>query len=372
MNKTLILLFLLTSLVSCSSSKKEKEEDPLKASMQGQSFDFLSSRPIHELIIGWSEMLADIESYSGNISALKDKAYPLRLKLMGNWNIDILPAGSFMIAKNKDEGSFTATVVQPASLFTNVGGIVNMGYIAAKLSRISGNQGTLSISGNLECLYPFTFYQKNGSIINFEKLQSSYDLDFIISNPKALSLQTLNRYSAIFKRRVGSEENASVKIKLVNKNTGKVYIGDELLVPTCAPNYGHRKNSKFLPVKAGQCLHHIQSQGNAYNLGKNKKVALAEVFLNSCERPIQCDLPARYAYLHKGKIAYVEKKDYSLFIAPKSTRKVDTSWNYNSYMGSYRETLYTAAKISKSLLEGINDLEKKPADDSLITCRWGD
>lgn len=362
-----LIVFLCLIGVGCSRTKTP-EAPPAQIIQEvgpATTFDFLSSRPIHELIIGWESMLSDINAHLGQKMSLKGKKYELRLKLKGQWLLEILPSRAFQV-RRLEEGKFLAQILSPSLLFEDIGGLEKMAYIAARLSRVGGHEGKLAISGNLECLYPFSFYQQNGEIVNFEKIQHSYLVDFIISHPEALYLQNLSRFSAIFKRPIGNAQDVTVSLKLTHKQSGEIYQGEQLAVPACAPYMGMQKDARFQPRLASQCLHHLKSEGEAYNSQKNRLVKTSESFTNSCDRDIKCSLPARYAYLQRGKIAYVENKNYPFTVAPRKITQVDTSWNFNSYMGRYSETLYTAARVGKDIV----DFLPKSKDSLFIDCQW--
>lgn len=326
-----VICFFLLLLGSCSSLTNQLVKETLT---------------IDKLVEGWAPMVSDIQSYSDNVPGLQDKKYRLKVKLEGEWNLSVMPRNAFLIEKS-DSNYFYASVVNPYLLFENLGGLSKMTYVQAELSKAGGEQGAIDLRGETSCLYEVSFYQKNGSLVNFEKLSAAYNFDFVISPPQELSIAQMLPTSVIFKRSAKSNNQAQVQIRLVSKTQNEVYLGQLVQIPSCQTSQ-EQSSGTMLKATPGQCVRHYQTLGQSLENDKRRSHEMVEVFGNLCEREIKCEMPVRFGLVKDGKIIEAKDKLINFSLAPKSHQKIDVNWTHKSedfdskiYLGSYfpKETL---------------------------------
>lgn len=329
--KNLLIVTLVLTISSCARLSNRLAEDTLT---------------IDKLVYGWAPMITDIQSYSDNVQALQDKRYRLNIKLDGEWNLSIMPRNAFLIEK-ADANYFYATVINPYLLFENLGGLSKMTYVQAELSKAGGEQGAIDLRGETACLYEVSFYQKNGSLVNFEKLSAAYNFDFIINPPQELSISQMLPTSVVFKRSADSNEEAQVQIRLVSKNQNEVYLGQAVRIPSCHTSMAQSSRAT-LDATPGQCVRHYQTLGQSLENDTRRSHEMVEIFGNLCDKDIKCQMPARFGLVKDGKIVEAKDKLIDFSLKAKSHQKIDVSWTHKKedfdskiYLGSYfpKETL---------------------------------
>lgn len=334
-------LFILSILLfnSCATKTPQNLDDTLT---------------MEKLVSGWAEMVNDLQGYSTKIQELQDKRYRLKVTLEGDWNLAVTPRNAFLIEKGK-LGLFYVSVVNPYLLFENLGGISKMTYVQAELSKAGGEQGAIDLSGETACLYQVSFFQKNGALVNFDKLSTAYDFDFLIDPPRELEIYQMLPTSVIFKRSTESNEESQVQIRLISKNKNEVYLGQVVRIPACHQSAASRPTAT-LEVTPGQCVRHYQTLGAPLETDKRLDHEMEEVFGNLCERTIQCFMPARFGLIKAGKIVSAKDKKISFVIPPKTHQKINVSWSHESrehdskiYLGSYftKEAMLPGVEINQ-------------------------
>lgn len=317
---------------------------------------------MEKLISGWAEMVNDLQGYSTRIQELQDKRYRLKVTLEGDWNVAVTPRNAFLIEKGK-LGSFHVTVVNPYLLFENLGGISKMTYVQAELSKAGGEQGAIDLSGETSCLYQVSFFQKNGSLVNFDQLSTAYDFDFVIDPARELEIHQMLPTSVIFKRNPESNEESQVQIRLISKNKNEVYLGQVVRIPACHNSDSSRARAT-LDVTPGQCVRHYQTLGAPLETDKRLDHQMEEVFGNLCERNIQCIMPARFGLIKAGKVVSAKDKNISFMIPAKTHQKMSVSWTHEKM--EFDSKIYLGSYFTKeSMLEGVEVNQYKQ-----LKCEW--
>ncbi|MFN8370666.1 MAG: hypothetical protein U0T83_08600 [Bacteriovoracaceae bacterium] len=356
MNIKLIIMLLLVSILSVKCASR----GPLMSEVIDES-----DAPIDDLIDGWRELITFVENNGPSSITLKQEEFILKVKLSGNWNLEILPKDAFSISKIKEQ-EFSVYISNPRKLFDESSGLLKMVYIQAKLSKVGGNKGTVSLSSDLKCMYPIKFYQPSGIPVDFGKINKGYSYDFIISDTNEVNFIGVNKEDAIFSRRLGSYEEANVKIRLQDRKTGDEYIGKEVKIPACTANEKSAVDEVLMYRTPGQCARHLKTKGTNFEMSKASKFKASEVFTNNCETAVKCVIKSRYGYVKKGKILDVKEVVKSVTLNPYEVTIVDTSYDFDESL-KFDSKIYFSSLYSKDILPKNYDL---PSNQPLMECVW--
>jgi len=353
MTKIIAFSFLILFVPACSLFKTEGTID-LKD----------STLTIDQLVEGWPEMLSEIKAGSGSIAALSGRRFNLRIVLEGSWNLSITPQNAFRIERGTKENHFTATIVNPFVLFDNLGGLSKMTYVQAELSKAGGEQGAIELTSRVECLYRVRFFQKNGSLVDFNQIGAAYDYDFVISPSESLSIHSMTTTSVLFARSQNFNEEASVQVRLISKNQKEVYLSNQVRVPKCHESLVQNESEK-INQHAGLCLRHLQTQGEKLESNRELTQSLREVFGNNCDREIKCTMSARYGLLKDQKIIRAQDKDYVFQVKPQGYTEIDASYTYPSGV-DFDSKLYLGGALTKEAIP----INYEPAQYKPVVCEW--
>lgn len=323
-----------------------------------------STLTIDQLVAGWPEMLSEIKAESGNIAALSGRKFNLRIVLEGSWNLNITPQNAFRIERGSQENLFTATIVNPFVLFDNLGGLSKMTYVQAELSKAGGEQGAIELSSRVECMYRVRFFQKNGSLVDFNQISAAYDYDFVISPSDSLSIHSMTSTSVQFARSQNFNDEASVQVRLVSKNQKEVYLSNQVRVPKCHESLVQSEAQK-INQHAGLCLRHLQTQGVKLESNRELTQSLREVFGNNCDRGIKCTMTARYGLLRDQKIIQAQDKEFVFQVRPQEYTEIDASFTYPAGV-EFDSKLYLGGTLTKE----ATPINYEPAQYKPVVCEW--
>ncbi len=335
-----IKFYLMLILVACLSVKCASR-GPLMSEVIDDT-----DAPIDDLIDGWRELITYVENN-------------------GPSAITLNPKDAFSISKVKEQ-EFSVHISNPRKLFDETSGLLKMVYIQAKLSKVGGNKGTVSLSSDLKCMYPIKFYQPSGIPVDFGKITKGYAYDFIISDTGEVNFIGVNKEDAIFSRRLGSYEEVNVKIRLQDRRTGDEYIGKEVKIPACTANEKSAVDEILMYRSPGQCIRHLKTNGSNFEQSKVAKFKASEVFTNNCETAIKCVLKSRYGSVKKGKILDVKEIVKSVTFNPYEAVTVDTSFEFDENL-KFDSKIYSSSLYSKDILPKNYDL---PSNQPLMECVW--
>ncbi len=352
-----ILLCLL--MVSFNFGCSLQQRQSVKTTGVGQT-------EIGDLVEGWNEMLSTIRKSSDNPSSLQGKSFLLRIKLQGEWKLNIAPMNAFNVERIDMSGKRKVTVINPGLLFEQKGGLTTMSYIRAQLSKMGGQRGNIDLQGQIACLFETGFYQDNKRV-DLEKLKEAFEYEVIISHPDIVELYAQTPRSLIFRRLKDNRTEVSVKLLLKDINSDDTYMTDTVSIPICNAPGTQGINAVMETLSPGQCIRHIYTSGDVFIQGKGDGIEIAEIFGNSCQKSVQCKLIAKYGLVNNGEIAFADSKHFTFIIPPYQSVRVDTSWIAPKDK-SHEARIYTASTISKDAIPQQRLLELDERD--YLQCIW--
>ena len=215
-------------------------------------------------------------------------------------------------------------------------------------------------------MYPIKFYQPSGIPVDFGKISKGYSYDFIISDTSEVNFIGVNKEDAIFSRRLGSYEEASVKIRLQDRKTRDEYVGKEVKIPACTANEKSAVDEILMYRSPAQCIRHLKTNGSNFEMSKASKFKASEVFTNNCDTPVKCTIKSRYGYVKKGKILNVKEIPKWITFNPYEATVVDTSYDFDESV-KFDSKIYFSSLYSKDILPKNYDL---PSNQPLMECVW--
>jgi len=349
--KPIIFLCSLLILFSCSSPNTRKESLHLSSN-------------ISELVDGWDDMISFIRDNLEKKSLLATKRFPLHIKLSGDWGLDIRPQDAFAITK-LSSNRLEAQIVDPDLLVEKRGGLSKMTFVGARLSKVGGDGGSISISPSLSCMYEVSFYQRD-KLVNFPELKQAYEYDVVFQGSEILELYGERDTSLLFKRKSGGNySETSVYLLLRDKVTGEQFVTSPVIVPPCMKAPPSKTDALLIPRRPDQCVRHMGTEGSPVMKGIDREAQLGERLYNECQFPIRCKMLARYGYVKKSKLVAAQFKEYAFILPPFKEMSVNTSWKYDKTGVEFDTRLYTAG--TKPALLGV---ERKSGEEDFLNCEW--
>lgn len=335
----------------------------------------ISSSNIGEVIIGWNEMLEQIEQNSNKIEELNNRQFKLTLKLSGEWTLNITPQEALLLTPVEGEmGEFIVKVINAQKLFDMSSGILKRSYIEAKLIKTGGEKGSINLTGAIDCLYDVSFYQINGEKVNFDQISSGHQEEFIISHPDILKQVGKKKDAVTFARPFGDEEEITLSLKLIDKGTSEVYQTPTILIPSCNKVNPTQADVKRMVRKADQCLVHLKGGSKVFNDSSLQFKAL-EVFANNCSEPIECKMVAKYGVISKSSLKKVYQKEFIFTIGGLEFENIDTSYmiltKSNEMNVNFDSKIYSIPTMGRaSVPQGALSLLENSQESDFIHCQF--
>lgn len=330
---------------------------------------------IGDLIIGWNEMLMDMEEHTLKMDELAGRQYKLTLKLAGDWGLQVTPESALQVTPVEGEsGQFILKVINAQKLFELTSGLIKRAYIEAKLTKIGGDKGKINLTGALDCLFDVSFHQINGEKVNFEQLSSGHIDEFIINNPDVLKLVAKKKDAVTFSRPYGGDEEITLSLKLTDKTTKEVYESAPIMIPNCSKGNSQEPNIKRLVRKADQCLMHLKGGPKVINDQENV-IRAVEVFANNCPEPIECTMTAKYGLVQGPNVKKVFHKEFTFNVGALDHLVLDTTYNIPAdTQQSFHSKIYSIPVLAKDAipLESLSLLgvKENSQENEFIQCHW--
>jgi len=323
------------------------------AQMETKPIDnkWVKDKWIGEFVDGWDQMVGYLNQFSDESHVLKGKKYNLRVKLDGEWQLFVFPVQAFNVKRVGDKNLFEAEIIDPGALFETSGGISRLTFIQAELKKIGGDQGTIELRPEIDCLFKIKFNQKNGKSVDFDRLQERYEYEFVITPSNEVEVYAITSEYVTLKRVGKKSENAFLRLLLVDKKNKETFYSNQVDVPECGYDELASEPSaqKIMYLQdAGQCVKHLQSHGSRLDETKVDKVFHKEDFFNMCPYPLKCQMNVKYGYVKNKKIVDADTKVYNFSLGPYVMQSIDTSWHYINQQFEFDAKIYIAATSSKS------------------------
>ena len=338
---TLSLILFLFFLASCAQVETKQIDNK-----------WVKDKWIGEFVDGWDVMVDYLNQFNDESHLLKGKKYNLRVKLDGEWQLFVFPVQAFNVKRVGDKNLFEAEIIDPGALFETSGGISRLTFIQAELKKIGGDQGTIELLPEIDCLFKIKFNQKNGKAVNFDRLLERYEYEFVITPSNEVEIYSITPEYVTLKKMEKKSENAFLRLLLVDKKTKETFYSNQVDIPECGYNgdlANEPSDKKIMYLQdAGQCVKHLRSHGAKLDDTKVDKVFHKEDFYNMCPYPVKCHLNAKYGYIKNNKIVDADTKVYDFALGPYAMQSVDTSWHYLNQQFDFDAKIYIAATSSKS------------------------